>query len=339
MTYAYEWENLSGSYHDIGVQHGRDNAQRMRYLLRAFNVDLTGPWKESDFLNPLEKHLPDLAQELEGIVKGSGLSRREVVALSFLVDLGATGSACTGIVFADGPDGPVVGKTSDCTPGVQQEWLRPRRIKPTHGFAVVSHSHAGSPNAEMGMNDQGLAIGISGLLSRGYNPDGVGWQQDIRGVLHACSTTAQAIDMLQRIPIRKAGYALVVGDASGDVAVVEKLVGRIGIRRPANNVIYEANVALCPEVLPEIDPRWGGENGVHRTQLLDKLLRDQSWTDFSLAGMIRLFSQHDSPTGICQHGPELHSQTGFFMLPKKRMLWLARGYTCKQQLEPVTFDF
>jgi predicted choloylglycine hydrolase len=339
MKYSYDWENLAGSYHDIGVAHGRNNAGRMRYLLRAFNVDLTAAWKESDFLSPLEKHLPDLAEEFHGIVEGSGMTRREVVALSFLVDLGATGSSCTGVVFASGPDGPVVGKTSDCTPGVQQEWLRPRRIKPTRGFAAVTHSHVGSPNAEMGMNDQGLAIGISGLLSRGFEADGVGWQQDIRGVLHACATTAEAIDMLRRIPIRKAGYALVVGDASGDVAVVEKLVGKVGVRRPVNNVAYEANVALCAEVLPCVDSRWGGENCTRRMALLDKLVPEKNWSDFSLQGMLSLFSQHEPGFGICQHGPTLHSQTGFFMLPAKRMLWLARGYTCMRELEAVRFDF
>jgi len=54
--------------------------------------------------------------------------------------------------------------------------------------------------------------------------------------------------------------------------------------------------------------------------------------------MIDLFCTHEQPVGICQHGPELHSQTGFFMLPRKRELWLARGYTCHRNLERVTSD-
>jgi len=189
------------------------------------------------------------------------LSLREVCALSFLVDLGTVGSACTGVVFANGPDGPVVGKTSDCTPGIQQEWLRPRRIRPLRGYAAITHSQVGTPNAEMGMNERGLSIGISGLLSRDIDRNGVGWQQDIRAVLHNCATTSDAIDMLRRIPIRRAGYALVIGDANGDVAVVEKLVGKLGVRRPKNNVAFEANISLCPEIAPYIDPSWGGENG------------------------------------------------------------------------------
>ena len=118
MRFGYEWETLAGSHHDIGVAHGRDNAERMRHLLAAFKPNLAAPWSEAEFLGPLEKHLPHLAEEVHGIVEGSGMTLREVVALSFLVDLGTTGSACTGVVFADGPDGPVVGKTSDCTPGV-----------------------------------------------------------------------------------------------------------------------------------------------------------------------------------------------------------------------------
>jgi predicted choloylglycine hydrolase len=338
-NFGYDWEHLTGSYHEIGVQHGRENAERMRYLLKAFGVSLDGPWTEAEFLTPLVKHLPDLAEELHGIAVGSQMSLREVIALSFLIDLSTSASsACTGVVFADGPDGPVVGKTSDCTPGIQQEWLRPRRIKPTHGYAAIMHSHVGSPNAEMGMNERGLAIGISGLLSRQTDRNGVGWQQDIRGVLHACATTSEAIEMLARVPIRKAGYAMVIGDADGDVAVVEKVVGKIAVRRPQGNVAFEANIARCSDVLPFVDPSWCGENGERRTALLDRLTRQQPWRDFSLNGMIDLFAMHDDPVGICQHGPALHSQTGFFMLPRKRELWLARGYTCQRNLECVRFD-
>ena len=334
MKYAYDWENLSGSYHDIGVQHGRDNAERMRHLLNAFNPDLAGPWLEKDFLVPLETHLPGLAEEIHGIAEGSRMSLREVCGLSFLIDLAVTGSSCTGVVFADGPDGPVVGKTSDCTPGIQQEWLRPRAFT-RRALAAITHSHVGSPNAEMGMNEAGLAIGISGMLSRGLDRNGVGWQQDIRGVLHACSTTREAIAMLRRVPIRKAGYALVIGDATGDVAVVEKLVGVVAERPPVNNIAYEANTALTPEAIAQSDPAWCSDNSRQRTALLHRLCDEQRWSDFSLEGMLTLFSHHATPVGLCQHGPELHSQTGFFMLPRKKELSLARGYTCQRNLEAV----
>ena len=337
IKYGYDWEDLAGSHREIGIQHGRDNDGRMRYLLEAFRVNLGAPWKEAEFLAPLARHLPGLAEEIHGIAEGSGLSLREVCALSFLVDLGTAGSACTGVVFADGPDGPVVGKTSDCTPGIQQEWLRPRWVRPQGEFAAITHSQVGSPNAEMGMNEKGLAIGISGMPSRDVDRQGVGWQQDIRGVLHACATTAEAIAMLRRIPIRRAGYALVIADAAGDVAVVEKVVGAVAVRRPEHNVVYEANIARCPEVLPHIDPSWGGENGHQRTALLDRLCRDQNWPDFSLQGMIDLFSTHAEPVGLCQHGPQLHSQTGFFMLPRRQELHLVRGYTCQRNIEVVRF--
>jgi hypothetical protein len=185
------------------------------------------------------------------------------------------------------------------------------------------------------MNEKGLAIGISGMLSRQTNRQGVGWQQDIRGVLHACATTREAIDMLRRVPIRRAGYAMVIGDASGDVAVVEKVVGMVAERRPDNNVAFEANIGLSPEMQPHIDPKWCSANCYQRTALLERLCRHEGWSDFSLDGMLKLFSTHGDPVGICQHGPDLHSETGFFMLPRKREFWLARGYTCQRNLELV----
>ena len=280
--------------------------------------------------------MPTLAEEIHGIVVGSGLSLREVCALSFLLDLGTASSSCTGVVFAGGPDGPVVGKTSDCTPGVQQQWLQQRLVRPTGALAALTHAHCGSPNAEMGMNEAGLAIGISGLFSRNSNPRGVGWQQDIRAILHACTTTAEAIDLLRRIPIRKAGYCAVLGDASGEVAIVEKVVGAVGVRRPRGQVAYEANVAYCPEVQPYADPNIS-ENGLRRLALLDRLCADEAQLDLSLHGMLELFSAHGDPVGICQHGPELHSNVGFFMLPQQREVHIVRGYTCRRNIEVVRF--
>jgi len=326
MIQSANLEILSGTHYEIGLRHGRRNAARMRKLLGAFGVDLGAPWREEEFLSPLEKHLPGLAEEMRGIAEGSGMSLREVVALSFLIDLGTTAGACTGVAFADGPDGPVVAKTCDCSPGTQQEWLNQRLVRPDGEPAAVIHSHIGSPNAEMGMNEQGLAIGISGMLSNRIDRDGVGWQQDIRGILHRCATTEEAIAMFRAVPIRCAGYA----------AVVERLVGVVTVRRPTGKVVYEANIALAEETLPFVSSAWGGENGRGRTALLTRLCADETTLDCSLRGMLDLFSVHGDP-GLCQHGPELHSHTGFFMLPRKREVWIARGYTCERCLEVFRF--
>jgi len=336
MQQTANLEILAGTHYEIGVQHGRRNAAQMRTLLGDFHVDLDAPWREEEFLEPLERHLPGLVEEINGIAAGSVMSLRAVVALSFLIDLGTASSACTGVVFADGPDGPVVAKTCDCSPGTQQEWLNQRLVRPVGEYAAVIHSHIGSPNAEMGMNEKGLAIGISGLLSNRIDREGVGWQQDIRGILHRCATTAEAIDMFRAVPIRHAGYAAVVGDAGGNVAVVERLVGTVAVRRPAGKVVFEANIALSEEAQPFVSPAWGGDNGRGRTALLARLCADETTLDFSLQGMLNLFSIHDNP-GLCQHGPELHSHTGFFMLPRKRELWIARGYTCERNLEVFQF--
>jgi len=67
--------------------------------------------------------------------------------------------------------------------------------------------------------------------------------------------------MLRRVPIRFAGYAGVLGDASGDVAIFEKVVGAVGIRRPERTVAYEANVARAAESLALRGP------GLERGQL------------------------------------------------------------------------
>ena len=105
--------------------------------------------------------------------------------------------------------------------------------------------------------------------------------------------------------------------------------------------IYECDgdwyVAYCPEVLPFVSTSIS-ENGQRRMVLLDRLCADESKLDFSLQGMLTLFSIHEKPVGICQHGPELHSNDGFFMLPRKKEVLIVRGYTCERDSERVTFN-
>ena len=227
-------------------------------------------------------------------------------------------------------------KTCDCKPGVQRLWLRPRLAKPTGQPAALVLSHVGSPNAEMGMNERGLAIGITGLPSANVNHQGVGWQQDIRAILHHCTTTVEAIDMLHGIPIRGFGYCLVIVDCSGDVAICDKVAYAFGVKRPAGNVAYVTNVPQCPNVIPHTITPFS-ENGLQRMALLSKLCADEAQMDFSLEGALRLFLTHGKPVGLCQHGPELHSTTGFFMLPQKGKVRISQGYTCKQDMEDFQF--
>jgi hypothetical protein len=118
---------------------------------------------------------------------------------------------------------------------------------------------------------------------------------------------------------------------------VEKLVGVVAVRRPPGTVAFEANTAECPDAAAEADPAWSSSNARNRTGLLRRLCADEPRMDFSLEGMLRLFRTHAEPAGLCQHGPALHSWTGFFMLPRKRELHIARGYTCEGRMEVVRF--
>ena len=91
---------------------------------------------------------------------------------------------------------------------------------------------------------------------------------------------------------------------------------------------------MCIRDRSFVDPNVSA-NGLGRMALLDTLCADESKLDCSLQGMLALFSAHGDPVGICQHGPELHSNVGFFMLPRQREVHIARGYTCERNIERV----
>ena len=44
-THEQSIEELSGSYRDIGRQHGEHNAAHIRYLLQSYGVSEAAPWE------------------------------------------------------------------------------------------------------------------------------------------------------------------------------------------------------------------------------------------------------------------------------------------------------
>ena len=166
-------------------------------------------------------------------------------------------------------------------------------------------------------------------------PRGVGWQQDIRAILHACTTTAEAIDLLRRIPIRKAGYCAVLGDASGEVAIVEKVVGAVWFVVRAARWPMKRTWRIARKCSPT--PTRTSAKMACGAWPSSPPCADEAQLDLSLHGMLELFSAHGDPVGICQHGPELHSNVGFFMLPQQREVHIVRGYTCRRNIEVVRF--
>ncbi len=73
-----------------------------------------------DFLEALQRHLPQVLEEIRATVRGAGVEEREILRLNlplFAAGLDPDTSGCTNFLFSGGRDGPLWGKNNDgCEP-------------------------------------------------------------------------------------------------------------------------------------------------------------------------------------------------------------------------------
>ncbi len=237
--------------------------------------------------------------------------------------------ACTNVVFAGGPDGPIWGKNNDhpateaCRPAVARVVQRMGRIP------VVTFTYAGFVATADGMNAVGLAIGHSSVGSvfeqrNGDVPLRI-WAYE--GLMR-CATTEEFIEHMCSVPLRGKGYAITCVDAAGKAVSLEAACPLVQVRRPANpsGHIEAVNLYQLP-ALANADRRnpAAKELTARRRDWLDRKLALPS--SFSLADMQAILASRAFPA-ICRsaEAPDT-SETEYSMiaLPAKRQAMFLYG--------------
>jgi len=208
----------SGSWHDIGLQTGRDRRQLIR-----FSVNYVSSLPDYAFLHrgsPDAANLPDvyrrvksfldvkapyLQQYLEGLAAGAEVPPEMLCAMNFRkAACGGQGGVstdegCSNLLFPDSEFGPLIGGNNDSFPISCIQTCRP-----DEGTPFICSTWPGMVTAWGGMNGEGLAI--CGASSRPLRPenqikenrvmglDAIG--PPVRPLLGNCATIDDALSML-----------------------------------------------------------------------------------------------------------------------------------------------
>lgn len=165
----------------------------------------------------LEKHMPELVPTWKTLtaLAGGGDNAARMLSLYRPTPYAA---GCSQAIFDGGettPHGPVLVRNYDYYPALCEGILlssawRDRRV------IAMSDCLWGATD---GMNDRGLAASLT-FGGRPVVGDGFGMPLVLRYILEVCSTTSEAVSVLQRVPSHMA-YNVAVVDASGEFAIVE----------------------------------------------------------------------------------------------------------------------
>lgn len=165
-------------------------------------------------------YAPALWEEIGGIAEGLGIPMERSVTYFGNGGLRMPTGGCSAVMSGD-----VYGRNYDYRP--RHYDARFALVQAQGSYASIGSSHLLTGRLD-GMNERGLSIGLHLIKARPQSP-GLSSAVLVRRVLDSCATTADAIDLLRRLPhAMQYNYSLL--DAAGVAAVVEAAPGAVAVR-------------------------------------------------------------------------------------------------------------
>lgn len=299
------------------------------------------PKRYAGMIEGLKANLPAVYDELVATAEASN-QPFEIIAY---MNSGKTTSkplpfdACTNACFADGPDGPVLGKNND---GLSVETTRKpcvRIVKPVDGIPQLTVTFAGWLAVCDGINAEGVAVGHSSVGSKFAQLDH--WLPIRLWYYHVMSqarSTGDFVRLMMSAQLNGKGYAMVVVDRACEAVSVEAAVPVIQMRKPgsAKGHVNCTNYYQLPE-LTNADTRKGKTkcDAEGRRAMLDRELDLADPSDVAaMAAVLKLHpNDRGEHPGVCRHFEEAGTITEYSMmfLPRDGRVFVADGQPCSNE--------
>ena len=335
---------LSGPYFEMGLQHGLRFKAEIDQIIQAYCPD---HWLESPdaielgnrLMSSISKDFPELALEMIGISRGAGIAFEKIVLLNLVLATNDLESdaisatfkfACSAIGFADSDHGPLAAKNCDERLSFAPYYLF-QQVYPENGYAFMGISNVGTLWLEGGMNEKGLVLmQTAGPVAPDQDGYGIPCNIVPRVILSNCDTTEKAISMIEEIYSAGWGMGLIIVDADGQTAVVEKSGSLTSVRRDEAKVCFCTNHFEDPSMQAARPIPHPGleENSRLRLQTLSQLFYKDSWPA-TLDSIEAALAYHGDLGFVCQHGDAgLYSNYSCIAVPKEMKILLGDGFPC-----------
>jgi isopenicillin-N N-acyltransferase like protein len=364
----YPRVHVSGNPRERGRSYGeqvREQIGRTREGYESAFAELAGwSWPQAveaaaRYMGPIQKHAPEVSDELRGIAEGARLELGDVMAMNARTEVlwAATARQAAQERSALARECTAFTLSSGCTaagyPLIAQNWDWLAHSSSTVVVLEVEQPGA-RPNyvtvveagllAKASLNSAGVAVTTNALVtSDDLGQAGIPYHVMLR-LLAECETVTDAIRLVQLAPRASSGNYLV---ASGDdVAVnLEAAPGdssRVAWQLPREGVLIHTNHFLeLPSGVHDVSV-YAMPDSLVRFQRAAAMLadRDASWELESVAG---LMADHaDWPSSVCCHPDPRAVGTlpwatvmAVIMSPAERRLWLASGNPCEHAFEEL----
>lgn len=269
-------EDVKGSYYQIGLQQSKGLLSLLQMQKDAL-LHFTRSTNTQIAKQLLQKHCPQLINEMEGLSAGTALSLDTVLRLYSGYTITFPEMGCTAFMR----DGMYV-RNYDFSPALYDARLV--FSNPENGYASIGFSQQIIGRLD-GMNEYGLVVGLH-FVNHEHSEEGFIASTIIRILLEQCKTIEEACMLIKEIPHGYC-YNYSMTDCSGRAIVVEA--------SPQKQVIKRENSFICTnhfesKQLIEKNKKMI-EGSIHRKQFLTKLLKEE----LTATALYQHFNTENSP--------------------------------------------
>lgn len=331
-----------GNVRECGRQYGEQASQEIR--LQIASALLPEPSSEVYLRftalaeESLLRYAPEVYDELTGVSEGAGVAFSQLLFLN-CVDTFDSANRCTPVIVRHSEHGQLISKNND---GPAFEQMRNpfivRRVIPDQGLAFLQVTYAGWLSGLDMLNSSGLA-NTHGSVGSIYERPGI--RLDIRlrfyQLMRKCRTVEEVLAEVLSIPLTGKGFAIALGDCSGDNAMLDAAVPCVHLRSRRKTFEFATNLYETPG-LENADTRTpeGKIIGQQRREFLRKIADNSPPQSLpELLGILRLHGD-GAP---CRHGEGEKSRTFWSMvaLSNEKRLLLCDGFPCQHDYKNFAF--
>ncbi|KYH39947.1 MAG: hypothetical protein AYL32_014250 [Candidatus Bathyarchaeota archaeon B26-2] len=327
---------FEGSPWDIGFKRGRlfrDILASIRemYLPQYVGEKMLEHKRLTErTVKDMENLFPELVEELKGVAAGSGLDEEDIFMINAWWENPVWPSrfppntGCSAVAFTESSLGPIMGQTLDI--GRNPYWVMVH-VKPRGGYSFFGTLRADMLGGARCINEKGLSMG-GGTVSVKDRGDGLPRPVVFRALMERCATVDEAIEFLREMKVSvKVGTNLLLLDASGNAAVVEKSPTKMAVRWQEDDGICATNHFLTEEMKhlnagsAEMIERYSQP----RIERLKLFLREGD-REKPITALKRVLRSHGLG-GLCYHGDEwpwpTTTQLANILLSREREMYVS----------------
>ncbi|GAA0194017.1 C45 family autoproteolytic acyltransferase/hydolase [Fulvivirga kasyanovii] len=236
---------LYGEFYEMGFKYG-SLLKSKGFQLPEFSKEEYNFGRAS--YKELAEYYPEVLEEIEGFSKAINEKPEKLGAFLLSRGIFETTGQCSVFAWRDpNKEGAViVGINYDMLYDFKK-FTESSLIAPKGQYAYIGQSDMFIGRCD-GINQKGLSVAISFVNGTESQP-GITFHFVVRKILETCSTTKDAIKLIERTKVSAANNFL-IADKTGDIAVVEAAPQGNRVRRPdkKENYILITNQFISPEM-------------------------------------------------------------------------------------------